>query len=90
MNGNFPMPPSPSVMSAANGDYGRPMPKQFQSNTIVPNKSTMVEEDDDAISPLSPDPNTPDAYGMGGGGPDNRGSNRSAGQSEVGILLFPA
>lgn len=30
-----------------NGDYNRPMQKQFQSNTIVPNKSTMVEEDDD-------------------------------------------
>ncbi|KAK5122548.1 hypothetical protein LTR85_003811 [Meristemomyces frigidus] len=25
---------------------GRPLPKTFQSNTIVPNKSTMVEEDD--------------------------------------------
>jgi hypothetical protein len=25
---------------------GRPLPKQFQSNTIVPNKSTMVEDDD--------------------------------------------
>ncbi|KAK4141869.1 protein SPA2 [Dichotomopilus funicola] len=55
----FPMPPSPSL---ANGEYGRPMPKQFQSNTIVPNKSTMVEEDDDAISPTSPDPNG--GYGM--------------------------
>ncbi|KAK4237049.1 hypothetical protein C8A03DRAFT_35044 [Achaetomium macrosporum] len=82
MNGNFPMPPSPSVMSATNGDYGRPMPKQFQSNTIVPNKSTMVEEDDDAISPMSPDPNTPDTYGLSGG-PDNRDSKRSAGQSET-------
>jgi Spa2 homology domain (SHD) of GIT len=28
-------------------DYGRPQPKTFQSNTIVPNKSTMVENDDD-------------------------------------------
>jgi hypothetical protein len=26
---------------------GRPLPKTFQSNTIVPNKSTMVEDDDD-------------------------------------------
>lgn len=52
--GSFPVPPSPSV---ANGDYpGRPMPKQFQSNTIVPNKSTMVEEDDDNLSPLSSEP----------------------------------
>lgn len=27
--------------------FGRPLPKTFQSNTIIPNKSTMVEEDDD-------------------------------------------
>ncbi|XP_044715357.1 spa2-like domain (SHD) of GIT [Hirsutella rhossiliensis] len=41
----FGIPPSPGV---ANGDYGRPMQKQLnQNNTIVPNKSTMLEEDDD-------------------------------------------
>ncbi|KAK4128140.1 hypothetical protein N657DRAFT_629302 [Parathielavia appendiculata] len=73
MNGSFPIPPSPSV---TNGDYGRPMPKQFQSNTIVPNKSTMVEEDDDSISPTSPDPNAAGAY-------RDRNSKRSAGQSEI-------
>lgn len=28
-------------------EFGRPMPKQFQSNTITPNKSTMVEDEDD-------------------------------------------
>ncbi|KXJ96160.1 hypothetical protein Micbo1qcDRAFT_172430 [Microdochium bolleyi] len=44
MNGDYPPPPSPGMQ---NGGYDRPMPKQFQSNTIVPNKSTMVEEDDD-------------------------------------------
>lgn len=39
------IPPSPSL---PNGDYGRPMQKQLnQNNTIVPNKSTMLEEDDD-------------------------------------------
>lgn len=27
--------------------YGRPTPKTFQQNTIVPNKSTMVEDDDE-------------------------------------------
>ncbi|KAJ6443004.1 SpaA [Purpureocillium lavendulum] len=38
------MPPSPNL---PNGEFGRPMPKQLnQNNTIVPNKSTMVEEDD--------------------------------------------
>lgn len=44
MNGEYPPPPSPGMPP---GGYDRPMPKQFQSNTIVPNKSTMVEEDDD-------------------------------------------
>ncbi|PKS09890.1 hypothetical protein jhhlp_004513 [Lomentospora prolificans] len=45
--GTYPysIPPSPSIPP---GDFGRPLQKQFQSNTIVPNKSTMVEEDDDA------------------------------------------
>lgn len=36
----------PSEQSEANS-LGRPLPKTFQSNTIVPNKSTMVEDDDD-------------------------------------------
>ncbi|SMY18596.1 unnamed protein product [Zymoseptoria tritici ST99CH_1A5] len=34
--------------SLGGGSLGRPLPKQFQSNTIIPNKSTMVEDDDDA------------------------------------------
>ncbi|KAH6609258.1 hypothetical protein Trco_002604 [Trichoderma cornu-damae] len=39
------VPPSPGV---ANGNYARPMPRHpTQNNTIVPNKSTMIEEDDD-------------------------------------------
>ena len=73
LNGGFPVPPSPSV---PNGDYGRPMAKQFQSNTIVPNKSTMVEEDDDAISPTSPDPGMADGYSMARalGGPEGKRS----------------
>ncbi|GAB7346194.1 hypothetical protein MBLNU457_4933t1 [Dothideomycetes sp. NU457] len=40
--GNQPFPPR----SGSNGEYGRPLPKTFQSNTIVPNKSTMVEDDE--------------------------------------------
>ena len=32
-------------------EYGRPLPKTFQSNTMIPNKSTMVEDDDDTITP---------------------------------------
>lgn len=45
-----PPPPdayTPMSPGLANGDFGRPMPKQLnQNNTIVPNKSTMLEEDD--------------------------------------------
>ncbi|OPB44379.1 hypothetical protein A0O28_0026970 [Trichoderma guizhouense] len=52
------VPPSPSI---PNGNYARPMPRHpTQNNTIVPNKSTMIEEDDDGA----------DAYG-GADGPDN-------------------
>jgi hypothetical protein len=43
-NGNLGIPPSPGIPP---GDFGRPTPKTFQSNTIVPVKSTMVEDDDD-------------------------------------------
>ncbi|EGR47435.1 Hypothetical protein TRIREDRAFT_108829 [Trichoderma reesei QM6a] len=39
------VPPSPSI---PNGNFARPMPRHpTQNNTIVPNKSTMIEEDDD-------------------------------------------
>lgn len=31
-----------------NGNENGPLPKSFQSNTIVPNKSTLVEDDDEA------------------------------------------
>ncbi|KAH7156214.1 hypothetical protein EDB81DRAFT_380643 [Dactylonectria macrodidyma] len=42
------IPASPGI---PNGDYGRPTPKQLnQNNTIVPNKSTMLEEDDEGDS----------------------------------------
>ncbi|KAI0096641.1 hypothetical protein GGR51DRAFT_553440 [Nemania sp. FL0031] len=44
---DYPVPPSPGLPQ--NGNFDRPLPKQFQSNTIVPNKSTMVEEDDDGV-----------------------------------------
>ncbi|OTA68326.1 hypothetical protein K449DRAFT_323181 [Hypoxylon sp. EC38] len=44
INSDYPVPPSPGL---PNGNFDRPLAKQFQSNTIVPNKSTMVEEDDD-------------------------------------------
>ncbi|KAI6366710.1 hypothetical protein MCOR25_005077 [Pyricularia grisea] len=63
LNSAYGIPPSPGMPPP--GAYDRPMAKQSQSNTIVPVKSTMVEEDDD--SPLSPtSPENGDGYGMDG------------------------
>ena len=47
MNGAPPRGPMrrPSEQSEG-GSLGRPLPKTSQSNTIVPNKSTMIEDDD--------------------------------------------
>lgn len=36
----------------SNDNQGRPMPKTSQSNTIIPNKSTMVEDDDEEGSDI--------------------------------------
>lgn len=42
-----PMPPyGGSRRPSEAGSLGRPLPKHLQQNTIVPNKSTMVEDDD--------------------------------------------
>ncbi|XXH06057.1 hypothetical protein Hte_012502 [Hypoxylon texense] len=70
INSDYPVPPSPGL---PNGNFDRPLPKQFQSNTIVPNKSTMVEEDDDIVG--SNDEEN-DAFRLG-----NRESKRSIGTS---------
>ncbi|KAA6415371.1 MAG: Cell polarity [Lasallia pustulata] len=35
--------------------YGRPQAKTFQSNTIIPNKSTLVEDDDEQTGPEDSD-----------------------------------
>ncbi|KAL8713397.1 MAG: hypothetical protein Q9220_002596 [cf. Caloplaca sp. 1 TL-2023] len=40
----------PGVGAPEDG-YGRPTAKTFQSSTIIPNKSTMVEDDDDQTGP---------------------------------------
>ncbi|KAF3764500.1 hypothetical protein M406DRAFT_81353 [Cryphonectria parasitica EP155] len=42
----YDIPPSPGMPPSS---YDRPQPKQSQQNTIIPNKSTMVEEDDDGF-----------------------------------------
>ncbi|KAK7935282.1 hypothetical protein PG985_000777 [Apiospora marii] len=54
---DYGIPPSPGIPP---NNYDRPQQKQFQSNTIVPNKSTMVEEDDDGAD----DAEDSEAFGL--------------------------
>lgn len=61
--------------SGPEGDFGRPQPKSFQSNTIVPNKSTLVEDDDDQSGLDEDEDNRSDAFGLEGAG-SGRGSRR--------------
>ncbi|KAI9844647.1 MAG: component of the polarisome [Thelocarpon superellum] len=66
-----------SSLAPGNNEYGRPLPKTSQSNTIIPNKSTLVEDDDDQTGASDEDF---DSYSLG---PDarqssNRHTNRSA------------
>lgn len=54
--------------SGLEGHFGRPQPKSFQSNTIVPNKSTLVEDDDDQSGLDEDDDSRSDAFGLEGAG----------------------
>jgi hypothetical protein len=79
MNGALGIPPSPNILP---NDFGRPTPKTFQSNTIVPNKSTMVE--DDETGGEDNDDDDGDAFGLEGAA-RSRESKKSAGGSEVSL-----
>ncbi|CAL3972458.1 unnamed protein product [Diplocarpon coronariae] len=76
MNGGLGVPPSPGVSS---NDYGRPTPKQFQSSTIVPNKSTMVEDDETGGEDNDDDEN----FGLGGTARNGNMTKSSTGSSET-------
>ena len=80
MSAGLGIPPSPGVPP---NDFGRPTPKTFQSNTIVPNKSTMVE--DDETGGEDNDEDDGDAFGLEGAA-RSRESKKSAGSSEVKAL----
>lgn len=73
---SYDVPPSPGL--PPNG-YDRPTPKQSQSNTIIPNKSTMVEEDDDG----SDDDQAQDTYAFGGKLEKSEDMEQSGAPSEV-------
>jgi hypothetical protein len=71
-----PMPPG-SLRPGDPNDLGRPLPKTFQSNTIVPNKGTMVEDDDSG-------PDDEDAFNLEGAATRRQTdkSARSAGEAQ--------
>lgn len=73
MNSNGAFPPRKGSMAPGqiemplreSNEFGRPMPKQFQSNTITPNKSVMVEDDeDDEAGALGRYNRSSDAFGL--------------------------
>lgn len=70
-NGGFPprkgsiAPPNMELPPPDPNEFSRPMPKQFQSNTITPNKSIMVEDDeDDENGPVGRYDRSSDAFGL--------------------------
>lgn len=82
MNGGLGIPPSPGIPP---NDYGRPTPKTFQSNTIVPNKSTMVE--DDETGGEDNDDDDGDAFGLESAA-RNREREKSSGSSDVRLAVL--
>jgi hypothetical protein len=64
---------NPSMSSQASGlgprygsgdDYGRPMQRQFQQSTFTPNKSTMVEDEDELVGVDPGYERSSDAFGL--------------------------
>ncbi|KAF2138304.1 uncharacterized protein K452DRAFT_301262 [Aplosporella prunicola CBS 121167] len=60
-------------------EYGRPLPKTFQQNTIVPNKGVLVEDDDDQSGADEDREDDDDAFDLEGIA--QRSSRRTTGKS---------
>lgn len=73
-----------STTSGMNGEG--PMPKSFQSNTIVPNKSTMVEDDDDANGTEDDYDSRSDAFALDSFLRSRRGTATTIGDGDRKIL----
>lgn len=73
---DYPIPPSPGM--PPNGFA--PQQKQFQSNTIVPNKSTMLEEDDDGND------DGKDSFGLDGARQRKRSSDTGISETDKRLL----
>ena len=88
-NAGFP-PRKQSVASVdVNGanEFGRPMPKQFQANTITPNKSTMIEDDDDddeSAGPMGRYDRSSEAFGLESSLSDPRSNRDTSATSMTG------
>ncbi|KAH1878799.1 hypothetical protein KXX01_004891 [Aspergillus fumigatus] len=70
---------------SVNGDVG-PQAKSFQSNTIVPNKSIMVEDDDDAPGAEDDYDARSDAFALDGVLQSRTGTTTTLGESERKLL----
>ncbi|OJJ35506.1 hypothetical protein ASPWEDRAFT_172308 [Aspergillus wentii DTO 134E9] len=75
----------PSPAGSVNGDHG-PLPKSFQSNTIVPNKSTLVEDDDDMAGTEDDYDARSDAFALDGVLQSRRGTTTTLGDGERKML----
>ncbi|KAK8034891.1 hypothetical protein PG993_009886 [Apiospora rasikravindrae] len=75
---DYGVPPSPGIPP---NNYDRPQQKQFQGNVIVPNKSTMVEEDDDGADDIEDN----EAFGLEAAS-NGRESKRSEGTGMSGVI----
>lgn len=76
----YPRRESEASQRSMGGDLGRPLPKTFQSNTIVPNKSTMVEDDDEP-SGVEDEDDQMSSFGLEGAA--RRGTETSMGDAQV-------
>ncbi|PIG89684.1 cell polarity protein [Aspergillus arachidicola] len=75
----------PRRAASVNGDHG-PMAKSFQSNTIVPNKSTMVEDDDDMTGVDDDYDARSDAFALDAVLQSRRGTTTTLGEGERKLL----
>ncbi|KAK8065519.1 hypothetical protein PG997_012266 [Apiospora hydei] len=75
---DYGVPPSPGIPP---NNYDRPQQKQFQGNVIVPNKSTMVEEDDDGADDIEDN----ETFGLEAAS-NGRESKRSEGTGMSGVM----
>ncbi|KAL4911791.1 hypothetical protein BDW62DRAFT_196226 [Aspergillus aurantiobrunneus] len=73
-----------SLSGPMNGDG--PMAKSFQSNTIVPNKSTMVEDDDDAAGDDDDYDSRSDAFALDSFLRSRRGTGTTIGDGDRKLL----